>query len=442
MKFNLFAAGLAALFCAVAAVHMANAQAPGRAAKPSIVLVHGAYADGSSWGKVIPVLQAKGYTVVAVQNPLTSLADDVAATERAVNQQAGPVVLVGHSSAGVVITEAGANPRVKALVYVSAVAPAAGQSLADAAAGFPPSPAAATVIKDEAGFLTLPAASIARYFAQDLPPAEQALIAATQGPWGGGFAAEKVARAAWRDKPSWWVIGEKDLMIAPGLQEKMAANIRAKVTRVPTGHLPMLADPGAVANVIIAAAESVAAVKPDHGAAPAGAAAANVPASFTPTVVTTAQDAPAAERAGSPRTAREVRGPAPVIPLAGEPPAKLVVDPPVSEALERGLVVIQYRAENLRIVPVYGAAALDVTPRVGHVHITVDDGPWRWLDASGEPVNINCLPAGPHKVLIELVDANHQTLDRGVVNFEVPPRPAARPGAPAVPYQTNCKKGG
>src|ERR1700760_3131286 len=103
------------------------------AAKPAIVLVHGAYADGSSWSKVIPLLQSRGYHVVSVQNPTTSLADDVAATERVLNQQTGPVVLVGHSWAGVVITQAGNNPRVKALVYVDASAPDSGQSISDAA---------------------------------------------------------------------------------------------------------------------------------------------------------------------------------------------------------------------------------------------------------------------------------------------------------------------
>ena len=112
------------------------------AAKPAIVLVHGAFADGSSWSKVIALLQARGYHVVSVQNPTTSLADDVAATERVINQQTGPVVLVGHSWAGVVITQAGNNSKVKALVYVDASAPDSGQSISDAAAGVPPEPGA------------------------------------------------------------------------------------------------------------------------------------------------------------------------------------------------------------------------------------------------------------------------------------------------------------
>jgi hypothetical protein len=120
------------------------------------------------------------------------------------------------------------------------------------------------------------------------------------------------------------------------------------------------------------------------------------------------------------QTAREIRRPAGVVPLASEPPPKIIIDPPVANSLAQGRVVIQYRAENLRIVHVFGPAALDVSPRIGHIHVTVDDAPWRWADASGEPLIINGLPAGPHKILIELANANHQTLDKGVVTFVIP----------------------
>ncbi len=120
------------------------------------------------------------------------------------------------------------------------------------------------------------------------------------------------------------------------------------------------------------------------------------------------------------QTAREIRGSAGVVPLVSEPPAKIIIDPPVADSLALGRVVIQYQAENLRIVQVFGPAALDVSPRIGHIHVTVDDAPWRWADASGEPLIINGLPAGPHKILIEHVNANHQTLDQGVVNFVIP----------------------
>jgi hypothetical protein len=115
-------------------------------------------------------------------------------------------------------------------------------------------------------------------------------------------------------------------------------------------------------------------------------------------------------------------GPAGIVPITGEPSAKILIDPPLSDSLAKGRVVIRYRAENVRIEPVYGPPALAVSPRLGHIHVTVDDVPWHWLDASGEPLVITGLTAGPHKVLIELVNAAHQTLDYGVVRFEVPYR--------------------
>lgn len=121
-------------------------------------------------------------------------------------------------------------------------------------------------------------------------------------------------------------------------------------------------------------------------------------------------------------SANDVRGAVAVVPIQNEAAAKLVVDEPVPESLKQGRVVIRYRAENLRIVPVFGAPALDVSPRIGHIHVTVDDASWRWADASGEPVLLNGLPAGQHKVLIELVDANHRTLDQKTVNFVIPER--------------------
>ena len=120
------------------------------------------------------------------------------------------------------------------------------------------------------------------------------------------------------------------------------------------------------------------------------------------------------------QSARDIRGPAAVVPLASEPAAKIIIDPPLAEPLAFGRVVIQYRAENLHIVPVFGPNALDVSPRIGHIHVTVDDAPWHWADASGEPVIVNGFPAGPHKVMIELVNANHRTLDKGVVTFVIP----------------------
>jgi pimeloyl-ACP methyl ester carboxylesterase len=369
-------------------------------AKPDIVLVHGAYADGSSWSKVITLLQGKGYHVTSVQNPTTSLADDVLATERVLNHQAGPVVLVGHSWAGVVITQAGNHPKVRALVYVDASAPDSGQSLLDAAAAYPAAPGASAGIKDEDNYLTLPAAAVDQYFGQDLTPSERGIVTAVQIPWAIGCLTDKVTHAAWHEKPSWWVIGEHDHMIAPELQRKMAAAFNAKVTTLPTSHLAMLADPKAVMNVIIDAADAVAAEKVK------GTSAAHVVA-------------PSAAVAGP---ASQGFPPAPVLPLASQPPARLIVDSPLPAPLEHGYVVIRYRAENLRILPVYGPGALAVMPRLGHLHITVDDGPWHWLDASGEPLSINGLTPGPHKVLFELEDPTHKLVDSATVHFEIPQR--------------------
>jgi len=138
----------------------------------NIVIVHGAWADGSSWSKVIPLLQAKGLHVVAVQNPLTSLADDVAATKRAIALQDGPVLLVGHSYGGVVITEAGNDPKVVGLVYVAALAPSDGESVASVTKPFPPAPLGSEVRADAEGFLTVTPKGIAEDFAQDLPDKE------------------------------------------------------------------------------------------------------------------------------------------------------------------------------------------------------------------------------------------------------------------------------
>lgn len=414
LKLNVMGAALALIFCAGVVV---QAQSPSRNAKPTIVLVHGAYADGTSWSKVIALLQAKGYNVVSVQNPTTSLADDVAATERAINQQTGPVVLAGHSWAGVVITQAGNNPKVKALVYVDAAAPDNGQSLLDAAAAGPAAPGASAGVKDENGFLTLPEAAVRQYFAQDLSPADQGIIFATQTPWAIGCLTDKVTHAAWRDKPSWWVIGENDHMIAPKLQERMAATLKAKVTKLPTSHLAMLKEPAAVTKVIVAAADQVA------SQSPAPQPQATVPA---PAGDLVRDSAAVAAVSGSPSdvtlSALEVRGPAAVVPLLSEGPARLFIDPPLADSLAHGRIVIQYRAQNVRIVPVYGKLALDVSPRVGHIHVTVDDQPWHWLDASNEPLIITGFTAGPHKVLIELVNAAHQTLDYGVVSFNIPVR--------------------
>jgi hypothetical protein len=122
------------------------------------------------------------------------------------------------------------------------------------------------------------------------------------------------------------------------------------------------------------------------------------------------------------QSARDIRGPSALVAIENEPPAKLVVDPPLAEQLAKGLVFIQYRADNLRVVPVFGKGALDVSPRIGHVHVTVDDAPWHFVDASGETLIVVGLKPGPHKVLVELADPTHRVIDRQTVSFEVPQR--------------------
>ncbi len=222
----------------------------------SVVIVHGAFADGSDWSKVIALLQAKGIKVRAVQNGLNSLSDDAAATTRAINSQSGKVVLVGHSWGGMVITEAGQNDRVSGLVYVAAFAPNAGQTAAEMGKDFPPSPGFARVVADADGYLSLPPDAIAHDFAQDLPAAHTSVMAATQGPIHSKALGEKTTVAAWNNKPSWYIVSEKDRMIQPDLERAMAKKIGAKVTSLPTSHVPQQSRPADVAKVIIAAVQA------------------------------------------------------------------------------------------------------------------------------------------------------------------------------------------
>jgi len=219
----------------------------------NIVLVHGAYADGSSYARVIPLLRARGLHVTAVQNPLTSLAADVAATRRAIARQDGPVILVGHSSAGVVITEAGNDPKVAGLVYISAIAPDDGQSASDALQGYPATPGGAEQHPDAAGYLTITRKGIDEDFVPDLPPAERALVYETQGDWHATFLAEKVTTAAWKTKPAWSIIPD-DRMVPPQHQRDAAARMHATVTTLHSSHVPMLSHPREVAAVILDAA--------------------------------------------------------------------------------------------------------------------------------------------------------------------------------------------
>jgi len=220
----------------------------------NIVLVHGAWADGSCWSKVIALLQAKGFHVVAVQNPLTTLADDVAATKRIIALQDGPVILVGHSYAGVVITEAGNDPKVVGLVYVAAFAPGEGESINSVSKPYPPAPLGSELRLDAQGFLTATPKGIAEDMAQELPRREQQILTATQGQTAAAVFGATVTTAAWKSKPSWAVIAGNDRAIPPKLEKDEAVIIKATSITLPSNHLAMLSHPREVAALIDQAA--------------------------------------------------------------------------------------------------------------------------------------------------------------------------------------------
>jgi pimeloyl-ACP methyl ester carboxylesterase len=221
----------------------------------NIVLVHGAWADGSSWNKIIPLLEKKGFHVTAVHLPFTSLADDVAAVKRILALQDGPVLLVGHSYGGAVITEAGNDPKVAGLVYVAAFAPDSGQSAGDLNNQYPPTPGDKEFRPDANGFLKLTDVGIAEDFAQDLPAAETKVLAATQGQVSGpNELGAKVTTAAWREKPSFYIVADHDRMIAPELEKKLAEQMHAKTIHISSSHVPMLSHPTEVVDFIANAA--------------------------------------------------------------------------------------------------------------------------------------------------------------------------------------------
>jgi pimeloyl-ACP methyl ester carboxylesterase len=215
-----------------------------------VVLVHGAFADGSSWSKVIPLLQANGLHVTSVGNPLTSFADDVAAARRVIAAQDGPVILVGHSYGGVVITEAGNDPKVAGLVYVAAFAPDARQSINDISAPFPKPMGLGKIVPLSDGFILLSPDGIETAFAQDLTKAEKALLVAVQPQTAGSIFDAKPTAAAWRSRPNWYIVSSNDNMIAPEQEKAMARQMNAKTTVLPSSHVPMLSHPKEVANVI------------------------------------------------------------------------------------------------------------------------------------------------------------------------------------------------
>lgn len=222
----------------------------------NIVLVHGAFADGSSWSKVVPILQAKGFNVTAVQIPLTSFADDLAATRRALALQDGPVILVGHSWAGVVITETGVDPKVAGLVFVAAFAPDADEVVGELGKDYPPPASFAAPIVDAQGFMSLPTESIVKEFAWDLPAAEARVLAATQVPIAVSSFDAKVSNVAWKTKPSWFIVAKQDRAIDPDAERFFAKRAKSTTTELNTSHVAMLTKPKEVAAVIVNAAKN------------------------------------------------------------------------------------------------------------------------------------------------------------------------------------------
>jgi pimeloyl-ACP methyl ester carboxylesterase len=220
---------------------------------PNVVLVHGLYADGSCWLDVIPYLQKAGLNATAVQNPLTSLADDVAATRRILAMQEGPTVLVGHSFAGTIISETGVDPKVSALVYVAARAPDAGEDFAALAAQYPKPPASNGVVKAD-GYFWLSEQAFLKDFAGDIDPGRARALYAVQGRVANELVTAKTSAAAWKVKPSWYQVSTNDRTIDPGLERFLAKRMNATTIELPSGHLSLLSHSKEIADLILAAA--------------------------------------------------------------------------------------------------------------------------------------------------------------------------------------------
>jgi pimeloyl-ACP methyl ester carboxylesterase len=221
----------------------------------TVILVHAAWADGSSWNKVTEKLQRKGFNVVAAQIPLTSFADDVASLRKVLLRQEGPLVLAGHSYGGAVITAAAAgNPNVKALVYIAAVVPDEGETVGDVFHRVAAHPSAPKLQPDADGFLWLNVDAFRAAVAPDASRAETALMAATQKPISVACLGEPMGKPAWKEKPSWFLIAEKDRMVSPETQRFTAARMKSKVVSLPVDHTPLASKPAAVADLIITAA--------------------------------------------------------------------------------------------------------------------------------------------------------------------------------------------
>ena len=219
----------------------------------NVVLVHGLFADGSSWSEVIPRLQAAGLNVTAVQNPLTTLPEAVASAERVLARQDGPTVLVGHSFSGMIVTEAGVHPSVSALVYVAARAPDAGEDYTTLAKTFPTPPASAGIVFDgDEGRLS--EAAFLHDFAGDLPEAKAKVLYAVQEPFHKALLTGKTTHAAWRSKPSFYAVSTEDRTINPDLERFMAKRMGAKTIEVKASHLSLISQPETIAKLILEAA--------------------------------------------------------------------------------------------------------------------------------------------------------------------------------------------
>jgi pimeloyl-ACP methyl ester carboxylesterase len=244
---SLLAASLTATLIPMAA------RAGNRPAARNVVLVHGLFADGSSWSEVIPRLQAAGLNVTSVQNPLTTLDDAVAETQRVLSRQDGPTVLVGHSFSGMIVTEAGVDPKVTALVYVAARAPDAGEDYSALASKFPPPPASSGIAFDgDEGRLT--EAAFLRDFAGDLPEARAKVLYAVQQPFHKVLLEGKTKYAAWRSKPSFYAVSTQDRTINPDLERFMAKRMGATTIEVNASHVSLISHPEEIANLILQAA--------------------------------------------------------------------------------------------------------------------------------------------------------------------------------------------
>lgn len=219
----------------------------------NVVLVHGAYADGSSWAEVIPLLQRAGLHVTAVQNPLSSFKDDVDATKRILAMQDGPTVLVAHSYGGMVASEAGVDPKVSALVYVAARAPDAGEDFAALAAKYPAPPASKGLVH-AGGFAQLSEDAFVHDFAGDLPRAKALELYAVQGRISDTLFSSRTTVAAWKDKPTWYAVSIKDRTINPDLERFLAKRMNARTIELPASHVSMISHPREIANLILAAA--------------------------------------------------------------------------------------------------------------------------------------------------------------------------------------------